>query len=74
MVMKKTMECFDNVEGVRVLYYLFSQNFACLVTNAALCAHWSCVKRCTEDGKCQKYLFKKSCACLVTNAVFCTHW
>ena len=37
--------------------YLFSQNVACLVTNAALGAHWSCVKRCAEDGKCQKYLF-----------------
>ena len=32
--------------------YFFSQNFACLVTNAALDAHWSSVKICAEDGKC----------------------
>ena len=44
------------------------------MTNAALVAHWSCVKRCTEDGKCQKYLFLRKFACLVTNPALGTHW
>ena len=30
----------------------FSQNLACLVTNAVFGARSSCVKRCTEDSKC----------------------
>ena len=32
------------------------------------------MKRCAEDGKCQKYLFSHNFACLVTNAALGAHW
>ena len=47
---------------------------ACLVTKDALGAHWSCVKRCAEDGKCQKYLFFDFFCWFGTNAALGAHW
>ena len=43
--------------------FIFAK-FCLFGTNAALGGHWSCVKRCAEDGKCQKYLFSQNFACL----------
>ena len=70
-------------ELIIISYYSMNQSFTttrvfifffAIYTNAVLGTHWSCVKRCTENGKCQKYLFSNFFACLETNAALGAHW
>ena len=43
----------EKMRGTRQISKVFMfAKFCLLGTNAVLGAHWSCVKRCAEDGKC----------------------